>query len=675
MKLLDLFENESKSINNVKIQLSIVDFHHGQLDGYILALVHGEKIGYLDFSIYDNVAQIKMIEVDPQYRRLGVGMQLVKRLEQEVGKHNIEWGGLTTDGAAFKRHWEQSIEEDSTEVNNVTEARTSKKINESFDRPYTIRWEKSELSNSHDALATLDDGTSLAIMFNDEGNDEWRVDFYRDNSQEITGKGDAVRVFATVLHAIQQFIKKEKPQCIIFAASKDVEPGQNSQSRSNLYNSLVARYASAWGYDAYEEDQGDQITYELTRKTRNISEASSNKSKLVYRIDQTKITDFEKNMRTYHHNDDWTQSGSKWPGATGSAKGIFAHPSKRFIALYAAGNSDANRFVATYDTSPPTVYFDKKDVPKFENTKSYLTAFDANNFKIVPSGEAFSEHPGKPVSQEEIHDPFKFIQQQGWTIESVDDLTAKFKQIQTAAKEKGIKYGAEGMDTLEEALGYIRRASAQVVPDDEIDVVSESQLPITIESKNYSNDKEEKFIAELLVDGKDVGNFFVFHRFKDNQNPNRIRVANSATINTKQRGQGLGKLLLLAAITAAAHYGINFEKDDKGVSPPQRKVYDSLEQAGYIVQSKATTDAAGFEHKFWTITANGTDYLNSQATWHELNENFADGRGPGKPGDSARLGIPKHATLAQLDRMGRGSGRKAQLARWQANMRRGRRKK
>lgn len=58
----------------------------------------------------------------------------------------------------------------------------------------------------------------------------------------------------------------------------------------------------------------------------------------------------------------------------------------------------------------------------------------------------------------------------------------------------------------------------------------------------------------------------------------------------------------------------------------------------------------------------------------DMNENFADGKGPGRPGDSRRHGIPKHATLAQLDRISKGSGRKAQLARWQANMRRGRKK-
>ena len=55
-------------------------------------------------------------------------------------------------------------------------------------------------------------------------------------------------------------------------------------------------------------------------------------------------------------------------------------------------------------------------------------------------------------------------------------------------------------------------------------------------------------------------------------------------------------------------------------------------------------------------------------------ENFADGKNPQDKGDSKRHGIPTKASLSSLDKIGRGSGRKAQLARWQANMRRGRAK-
>jgi pterin-4a-carbinolamine dehydratase len=57
-----------------------------------------------------------------------------------------------------------------------------------------------------------------------------------------------------------------------------------------------------------------------------------------------------------------------------------------------------------------------------------------------------------------------------------------------------------------------------------------------------------------------------------------------------------------------------------------------------------------------------------------IEENFADGRGPGKPGDSQRHGIPKGATIAQLEKAAKAPGRKGQLARWQINMRRGKKK-
>ena len=57
-----------------------------------------------------------------------------------------------------------------------------------------------------------------------------------------------------------------------------------------------------------------------------------------------------------------------------------------------------------------------------------------------------------------------------------------------------------------------------------------------------------------------------------------------------------------------------------------------------------------------------------------IEENFADGKGPGKPGDSQRHGIPKGATIAQLEKAAKAPGRKGQLARWQINMRRGKKK-
>ena len=55
-------------------------------------------------------------------------------------------------------------------------------------------------------------------------------------------------------------------------------------------------------------------------------------------------------------------------------------------------------------------------------------------------------------------------------------------------------------------------------------------------------------------------------------------------------------------------------------------------------------------------------------------ENFADGKNPEDKGDSVRHGIPKHATMAELEKASHADGRKGQLARWQLNMRRGHKK-
>jgi hypothetical protein len=115
----------------------------------------------------------------------------------------------------------------------------------------------------------------------------------------------------------------------------------------------------------------------------------------------------------------------------------------------------------------------------------------------------------------------------------------------------------------------------------------------------------------------------------------------------------------MKAIDVANNHGLDFQQDIRGITDAQQNVYDSLENAGSIV-----TPGDGF----WFLTPQGEQELTG------LNENFADGKNPQDKGDSKRHGIPKKASLAQLDKIGHGSGRKAQLARWQANMRRGRAK-
>jgi pyrimidine deaminase RibD-like protein len=149
-------------------------------------------------------------------------------------------------------------------------------INEGFDQPYPLTWEKNEYDDV-DALAKLPDGSPLSIMFNkdqdNDGEEIVQVEFYRNNSQEVTGEGDAMRVFATVLTAIQQYVENYKPAKLFFSASKQVEQGQNAESRAKLYDRLVQRYSKSWGYRSSREDNGDLVFYELS-KIKPVAEAS-----------------------------------------------------------------------------------------------------------------------------------------------------------------------------------------------------------------------------------------------------------------------------------------------------------------------------------------------------------------------------------------------------------------
>ena len=131
-----------------------------------------------------------------------------------------------------------------------------------------MTWEHNE-GESHDALVKLPDGTNLSIMFSveygDEGEEEWQVEFWRNQSLDVTGEGDAQRIFATVLSAIQQFIKIENPKRIKFSAAKQTGEMTPNASRTNLYNKLVKRYANSWGYRVETSDYAYNTVYVLDR--------------------------------------------------------------------------------------------------------------------------------------------------------------------------------------------------------------------------------------------------------------------------------------------------------------------------------------------------------------------------------------------------------------------------
>jgi hypothetical protein len=211
-----------------------------------------------------------------KYSKVSNIIKTIKRYRQsgldkggEFGPENLAYKALRTQGLITKLYdLRDKLHSEKLTIETMYQP-IKDDVNEAFDQPYRLKWEAGDYGDI-DALAKLDDGTYLSIMFNKGYNQDkeeaWNVEFYRNNSQEVTGEGDAQRIFATVLSAIQKFIKKYKPNRVIFSASKEVEQGQNAQSRARLYDSLVQRYARAWGFRAFRADTGNKVIYELTRR-------------------------------------------------------------------------------------------------------------------------------------------------------------------------------------------------------------------------------------------------------------------------------------------------------------------------------------------------------------------------------------------------------------------------
>jgi hypothetical protein len=189
----------------------------------------------------------------------------------------------------------------------------------------------------------------------------------------------------------------------------------------------------------------------------------------VTRIDSKPITDFGSSLKAYKHTDDWSQSGvdtgddSYWKNKnlkTNTTKGLFAGDPRR-TALYATGNAYETRYVEFTQNGQPIVYFDQKDLPAMRSRKTYLTVFDAGDFRQLPTGEWFSENPSKPIKQMPIGDPFKYIASQGWIVRVTDDLGKVFKQVKNMHKAGKIAhYGAEGMNESKQGVAEAPKSAA-----------------------------------------------------------------------------------------------------------------------------------------------------------------------------------------------------------------------
>lgn len=101
--------------------------------------------------------------------------------------------------------------------------------------------------------------TISAFHFDDEYT--WLVRFSIDGLLSITNRGDAFAIMATVIKAMEDWYKREKPKHrVMFAASRE---GKNPESRIKLYRRLVRKFAQKYNYQFVEKEKGRDIIFIL----------------------------------------------------------------------------------------------------------------------------------------------------------------------------------------------------------------------------------------------------------------------------------------------------------------------------------------------------------------------------------------------------------------------------
>lgn len=86
----------------VQVLNEVTASHSGQMDATMRAVVDGREAGYLDYTVYEGRPQIAMVEVAEEFRRQGIGAELVRELQRKFPDTEIDWGMLTAEGAALR---------------------------------------------------------------------------------------------------------------------------------------------------------------------------------------------------------------------------------------------------------------------------------------------------------------------------------------------------------------------------------------------------------------------------------------------------------------------------------------------------------------------------------------------------------------------------------------------
>lgn len=200
----------------------------------------GEELGHVFFKIWEgNRLSPLELEVYAKYRSQGIAKAMYDFIKSQ-GYTVRRSAHQTDDGAGFwdKHRGENTVWEESEELTELFDPKTS----------FPLRWDsQADYHGGVHAEAYDADGRTIDISFTPSGNDEViEIVFSRGGYYDMSGKGDAARVMATVINAINIYLQKYKPPYVAFSA-------KSTGGRASAYAAMIKRLVR--GYTLLQPDQ------------------------------------------------------------------------------------------------------------------------------------------------------------------------------------------------------------------------------------------------------------------------------------------------------------------------------------------------------------------------------------------------------------------------------------
>ena len=148
-------------------------------------------------------------------------------------------------------------------------------LDESFNKPYPYTGGKKQ-SNYYVYNFKTDDGSRVVVKMEEmawsDDESSWSIVFLRNGTAVVTGEGDALKIFATVIATIKDFVKKVKPQEMTFSAEKPNAGSKGGSkkaplgSREKLYARMTKRFAQQMGYNFSSQSIGTATDFRLVKR-------------------------------------------------------------------------------------------------------------------------------------------------------------------------------------------------------------------------------------------------------------------------------------------------------------------------------------------------------------------------------------------------------------------------